>query len=671
MNKADESLTDMDNTQGNEPTVFKAPMPEVIVDIPEASPVESQDENDDSDGNLRDVKSDLLSVYSFQSSSGYASSMCSSVTNSTWNVFREKKCSTSDLTDGESDYKDPISPGFTLSPGPVSPFSDCDGQRSPARTGANSSCFVFDVKSDHLTTEDPRMASGRERSLSDSDCVRSSAGSLGATEEIPKHPYKKRLLRESAEEGESSTTGAEAPTTAPSAGTFPSLTIPIPDARSRGIFLAQDLGMLGAHHFETAFPAFYASSVMSPPTLADHFRLSAFTGLAESSLLAHNGLLSRSQNIGPSLLSLAPTESLSSLSRRFASLPLALQFTGCSTATNPTSSLAAHQLINAGHLLGSYPTDRAQTPSHRYRCRVCYQSFKSHGRLVKHMAKNHRENSSAITLSAPTKAHQCAICQKSFSRSDMLTRHMRLHTGVKPYSCRTCGQMFSRSDHLSTHKRTHTGEKPYQCPLCPYAASRRDLITRHVKTHGQDGHRKGSARLATAATKSSVRDLSMSSAVTGTSRSASSGSPLDQQRLVQGSQRFLTVTTTSKQGARRHSTDSLLSVPSLVADSPVQGLPSSSSSSSCAPTAGTISHLTSSISEINSTRYRLTTDRSDCSAVALLPRLFSEKLRLGDTPSSLPGTIRLRSGAFLFLFGRWLQKKQSVVNWSPMWRDVC
>uniref|UniRef100_A0A5S6QFM4 C2H2-type domain-containing protein n=1 Tax=Trichuris muris TaxID=70415 RepID=A0A5S6QFM4_TRIMR len=602
MNKADENSTDMDNAQASEPTMFKAPMPEVIVEIPDASPAESQDENDDSDGNFRDVKSDLLSVYSFQSSSGYASSMCSSVTNSTWNVFREKKCSTSDLTDGELDYKDPISPGFTLSPGPVSPFSDCDGQRSPARSGANRSCFVFDVKSDHLTTEDPRMAGGRERSLSDSDCARSSAGSSGATEEILKHPYKKRLIRGSADEGEKSVSSSEAPTAVPSGGAFPSLTISMAaDARSRGIFLTQDLGMLAAHHFETAFPAFYASPVMSPPTLADHFRLSAFTGLAESSLLAHNGLLSRSQNIGPSLLSLAPTESLTSLSRRFASVPLALQFSGCSTAgANATNSLAGPQLISTANLLGTYPTDGAQTPSHRYRCRVCYQSFKSHGRLVKHTTKNHRENSSAVNLSAPTKAHQCAICQKSFSRSDMLTRHMRLHTGVKPYSCRTCGQMFSRSDHLSTHKRTHTGEKPYQCPICPYAASRRDLITRHVKTHGQEGHRKGSAaRLASKGTKS-VRDLSVSSSIVsaGTSRPASNTSPSDQQRTVQETQRFLTVTMASKHGARRHSTDSLLSPPSFVhvADcSAVQG----SSSSSNAPSPGAISHLASSISEIN------------------------------------------------------------------------
>ncbi|OUC40424.1 zinc finger, C2H2 type, partial [Trichinella nativa] len=394
-------------------------MPEVVVDVPE--PPSSVDSPDPPSPVVNDNKSDLLSVYS---SSGYASSLCSSVNNSSWTVFREKKSSNSDLTDPDSDYKEDLpSPCLTFSPGPVSPFSDVDQFESTA--GAERSRFSFD----HAKT-----AALRGRSLSDSDCFVSGATSRAETSLEPGpscdqnfHEDKKLLVDAT-----------------PTHGTM---------------LLAQTLSQRSSlTGYRFSFPSLFSS--MSAGVRIGGLPLPACF-----------------QAPAPTMtLTAPPVHVIAGIGEQFG--PVAFY---------PARPLAASPQPPPANVDHCEPVNSASPCAYscsiccqefKSRARYLKHMEKSHEASAGGPAEP-----SKAPKPPRTKSHVCSVCQKTFSRSDMLTRHMRLHTGVKPYSCRTCGQLFSRSDHLSTHKRTHTGEKPYQCPVCPYAASRRDLITRHARTH--------------------------------------------------------------------------------------------------------------------------------------------------------------------------------------------
>ncbi|KRZ55577.1 Early growth response protein 1 [Trichinella nativa] len=449
-------------------------MPEVVVDVPE--PPSSVDSPDPPSPVVNDNKSDLLSVYS---SSGYASSLCSSVNNSSWTVFREKKSSNSDLTDPDSDYKEDLpSPCLTFSPGPVSPFSDVDQFESTA--GAERSRFSFD----HAKT-----AALRGRSLSDSDCFVS-----GATSRAETSPGQNDANSRSAHSKKKKQQHQQQPQQHPHLH---------PHRRQQQ---EQQPQLQQQSHCTSG------TSLEPGPSCDQNFhedkKLLVDATPTQGTMLLAQTLSQRSSLTGyrfsfPSLFSSM------SAGVRIGGLPLP----ACFQAPAPTMTLTAppvHVIAGIGEQFGPvafYPArPLAASPQPppanvdhcepvnsaspcAYSCSICCQEFKSRARYLKHMEKSHEASAggSAEPSKAPkpprTKSHVCSVCQKTFSRSDMLTRHMRLHTGVKPYSCRTCGQLFSRSDHLSTHKRTHTGEKPYQCPVCPYAASRRDLITRHARTH--------------------------------------------------------------------------------------------------------------------------------------------------------------------------------------------
>ncbi|KRX45170.1 Early growth response protein 1 [Trichinella murrelli] len=463
-------------------------MPEVVVDVPE--PPSSVDSPDPPSPVVNDNKSDLLSVYS---SSGYASSLCSSVNNSSWTVFREKKSSNSDLTDPDSDYKEDLpSPCLTFSPGPVSPFSDVDQFESTA--GAERSRFSFD----HAKT-----AALRGRSLSDSDCFVS-----GATSRAETSPGQNDANSRSAHNKKKKQQHQQQPQQHPH---------PHPHRRQQQ---EQQPQLQQQSHCTSG------TSLEPGPSCDQNFhedkKLMVDATPTHGTMLLAQTLSQRSSLTGyrfsfPSLFSSM------SAGVRIGGLPLP----ACFQAPAPTMTLTAppvHVIAGIGEQFGPvafYPArplaaspqpppanvDHCEpvnsTSPCAYSCSICCQEFKSRARYLKHMEKSHEASAggSAEPSKAPkpprTKSHVCSVCQKTFSRSDMLTRHMRLHTGVKPYSCRTCGQLFSRSDHLSTHKRTHTGEKPYQCPVCPYAASRRDLITRHARTHNsttRGGHNQRASR---------------------------------------------------------------------------------------------------------------------------------------------------------------------------------
>ncbi|KRZ77998.1 Early growth response protein 1 [Trichinella papuae] len=449
-------------------------MPEVVVDVPE--PPSSVESPDPPSPVVNDNKSDLLSVYS---SSGYASSLCSSVNNSSWTVFREKKSSNSDLTDPDSDYKEDLpSPCLTFSPGPVSPFSDVDQFESTA--GADRSRFSFD----HAKT-----AALRGRSLSDSDCFVSGATSMAETSPGQNARKKKQQQQQQQQHHQH-------------------------HQQQHQRQQHQQQQQQQRHRQQRSH---YASGTSLEPgpscdrNYHEERKLPVEATPTHGTMLLAQTLSQRSSLTGyrfsfPSLFS-----PMSAAGVRIGGLPLQ----ACFQAPAPPMTLTAppvHVIAGIGDQFGPvafYPAralaaspqpppankhDHCElvnsTPSCAYSCSICCQEFKSRARYLKHMEKSHQANSAGGSNEPPkppkptrTKSHLCSVCQKTFSRSDMLTRHMRLHTGVKPYSCRTCGQLFSRSDHLSTHKRTHTGEKPYQCPVCPYAASRRDLITRHARTH--------------------------------------------------------------------------------------------------------------------------------------------------------------------------------------------
>ena len=55
---------------------------------------------------------------------------------------------------------------------------------------------------------------------------------------------------------------------------------------------------------------------------------------------------------------------------------------------------------------------------------------------------------------------KCKICSQTFTRKYNLDNHERIHTGEKPYQCDICKKSFAQKSNFVKHKKIHTGEKP-------------------------------------------------------------------------------------------------------------------------------------------------------------------------------------------------------------------
>ena len=54
--------------------------------------------------------------------------------------------------------------------------------------------------------------------------------------------------------------------------------------------------------------------------------------------------------------------------------------------------------------------------------------------------------------------YKCVVCYKSFKKPSVLAIHMHSHTKEKPFKCDVCGKGFSQKNNLNVHLRIHTGE---------------------------------------------------------------------------------------------------------------------------------------------------------------------------------------------------------------------
>ena len=77
-----------------------------------------------------------------------------------------------------------------------------------------------------------------------------------------------------------------------------------------------------------------------------------------------------------------------------------------------------------------------------------------------------RERPTDLTEDKPSK---CDLCYKTFASHDRLMKHMAVHGSeeAKPLQCMQCGKRFLNNSALACHIKVHSDENGnYDCPIC-------------------------------------------------------------------------------------------------------------------------------------------------------------------------------------------------------------
>ena len=84
----------------------------------------------------------------------------------------------------------------------------------------------------------------------------------------------------------------------------------------------------------------------------------------------------------------------------------------------------------------------------RYKCTICFKSF----RFIKALDK-HKPNCSKSKESKQTseKQHKCRFCSQSFTSSELCKRHERIHKRKKSYICSICQKAISDKSNFKFH----------------------------------------------------------------------------------------------------------------------------------------------------------------------------------------------------------------------------
>ena len=167
----------------------------------------------------------------------------------------------------------------------------------------------------------------------------------------------------------------------------------------------------------------------------------------------------------------------------------------------------------------------------RFACNFCDYETSKDKSIIRHIARNHKENKMTIFDSKKKanvnesnayefkycsicefkskkvrnlKRHietvhnirkfKCDYCEIEFGRKDYINKHVRsVHEG-EVFSCEHCGSKFKRKDHLKRHiSNFHFAQNAKKsCNFCDFKASKRIHIRKHVMSEHQDKlfHRK-------------------------------------------------------------------------------------------------------------------------------------------------------------------------------------
>lgn len=131
------------------------------------------------------------------------------------------------------------------------------------------------------------------------------------------------------------------------------------------------------------------------------------------------------------------------------------------------SSLVAHL---ASHCRKTNDTKK------RYRCNICYNTFK-HELIFKFHQKSHPDEN----------PFKCDECSKAFTIASNLRRHKNnVHALVenRPFQCDICTHAFKTSSNLKTHKLwRHTTNRPFKCELCNASFKGSIMLKHHQIKH--------------------------------------------------------------------------------------------------------------------------------------------------------------------------------------------
>ncbi|XP_076365963.1 uncharacterized protein LOC143254938 [Tachypleus tridentatus] len=106
------------------------------------------------------------------------------------------------------------------------------------------------------------------------------------------------------------------------------------------------------------------------------------------------------------------------------------------------------------------------------------------------MEKTYSKGISVKGLINPQKPYKCNLCYKSFATDERLIRHYLVHGSddSKPLQCDVCLKRFLNNSALACHIKVHNEDrKTYECPICKQNFEQMIGLKEHVHGHSENG----------------------------------------------------------------------------------------------------------------------------------------------------------------------------------------
>ncbi|GFY71682.1 PR domain zinc finger protein 10 [Trichonephila inaurata madagascariensis] len=112
-------------------------------------------------------------------------------------------------------------------------------------------------------------------------------------------------------------------------------------------------------------------------------------------------------------------------------------------------------------------------PLKPFKCNLCYKSFASDERLIKHYLVHGSEDSKPL---------QCDICYKRFLNNSALACHIKVHSEERKfYECPICKTEFDQIVALKEHVHVHCVNGEFHCPSCNKVFVEYNQIRKHIR----------------------------------------------------------------------------------------------------------------------------------------------------------------------------------------------
>ncbi|XP_022242244.1 PR domain zinc finger protein 10-like isoform X2 [Limulus polyphemus] len=127
------------------------------------------------------------------------------------------------------------------------------------------------------------------------------------------------------------------------------------------------------------------------------------------------------------------------------------------------------------------------------RCPKCKKPFTGKRALSEHVAVHGKTYSKGISVKGlinPQKPYKCNLCYKSFATDERLIRHYLVHGSddSKPLQCDVCLKRFLNNSALACHIKVHNEDrKTYECPICKQNFEQMIGLKEHVHGHSENG----------------------------------------------------------------------------------------------------------------------------------------------------------------------------------------